>query len=384
MPKAMSQSDTSGKKASKKKRKQTPSPTTSPTSHHPAKVPSTASKMSEFSDFQTSMKQMLEQMFTSHTNQVKQLLQDQSSNFEKQVTELKNQQEELKSEIQSGNQALKLEFKNELQQLGETLRNEVRTDLQGMDKKIGDISTSLEAKISELSADLKYCSNRVEDAESDFDRIRLLNEIKIIGIEPAANEQLDEIFAKIANFFAFDLSIPTNIPIVKRLQLRDRKNGTVTNSKVIIAKFIAPHVKEAFYSLYLKKVLNKQMLNTSHIGIQQNEHKRVIIGENLTKTNANLFTGAQKLKRDGKIAQVYTNEGLVYVKVRKGDRASKIRDMGELAYMIQNPPPTRATTTNAAGTSTNALLGNNLPTSPNNMDTNETQNASSTNGQLQN
>lgn len=44
---------------------------------------------------------------------------------------------------------------------------------------------------------------------------------------------------------------------------------------------------------------------------------RVIIGENLTKKNAQIFKLALDMKKNNKIAQTYTENGIVKIKITK-------------------------------------------------------------------
>lgn len=51
------------------------------------------------------------------------------------------------------------------------------------------------------------------------------------------------------------------------------------------------------------------------------EEQRIVIGENLTRKNAKLFKSAQSLRRAEKIAQTYTEDGLVKIKFQRGKEA---------------------------------------------------------------
>lgn len=328
-----------GKRTNSKKRHQSSSPELSPTNQRPSKISATPVNMSDTANLHESMKSMLQQLLEAQTKEVKQLLNEHSSHLEKQITDVKNQQESLKNEIQSGNEQLKLELKSEFQQLGADLRKEVQTELQTMNAKMNEVSAKFEKQIKNMDAALVKCSkdvtNNIQNTERDFERIKMLNEVKIIGIEPSEGENLNEIFANIAKLVEFDLSNTVNIPMIKRLQKRNKSTGSIAASNMLIAKFTAPHIKESFYALYLKKVLSKQQFGTTDLGLRQ-EAKRIIIGENLTKHNSSLFIAAQKLKREGKLAQVWTSDGLVYIKIQKGTQRFLIREVGDLAYYIEN------------------------------------------------
>lgn len=104
------------------------------------------------------------------------------------------------------------------------------------------------------------CTSRIKSVERDFDRVKLLNEVKIIGIPPAENENLDNIFKTLAQFIGFDTSIAIYVPAIQRLPIRDKTSGERTPSKILVAKFAAPHIKDRFYSTYLNKIFKKEVI----------------------------------------------------------------------------------------------------------------------------
>lgn len=192
------------------------------------------------------------------------------------------------------------------------------------------------------------CVQRIGDTENDLDRLVLMNEVKFVGVPPTDNENLQGIFASIAAFLGFDTSNPTNLPSLVRLSSRDPVSGMLSPSPVIIVKFVAIHIKERFYGLYLNKLKRKENLNTSDLGLSF--QKRIIIGENLTSHNMKIFAAASNFKRDGKLAQVYTVSGLVHVKLQRGTKPYILKHLHELETLISNPPA--QTTSNNANNET--------------------------------
>lgn len=81
-------------------------------------------------------------------------------------------------------------------------------------------------------------------------------------------------------------------------------------------------LKQAFYSHYLSKM----PLNPMKFGLS-GAHP-IVLGENLTKTNAQLFKLAYSFKKTKKIAQVFTEDGLVKVRMIEGKN--------EPLYIIRN------------------------------------------------
>lgn len=105
---------------------------------------------------------------------------------------------------------------------------------------------------------------------------------------------------------------------------------------IIIVKFVANHIRDNFYSLYLNKIAANKPIMTENLNLPKGT--RIIIGENLTLNNSKIFIEASKLKWDGKLCQVFTHEGLVHVKAIKTARATSIRSQRQLELWNKTQP----------------------------------------------
>lgn len=105
----------------------------------------------------------------------------------------------------------------------------------------------------------------------------------------------------------------------------------------IVLKFVAPHIRNAFYGLYLAKA-TKDPIQSEQINLPQGCIIR--IGELLTTQNQSIFIEAIKLKRDRKVMKVNTLDGLIRVKATQTGKFVTIRSQRELdAYVLANPAP---------------------------------------------
>lgn len=84
----------------------------------------------------------------------------------------------------------------------------------------------------------------------------------------------------------------------------------------------------------------------------------ITVGENLTKNNADIFALAKAMKRNKQIAQTFTENGLVYVKLEKGRtvQAILIRSKRQLEQLVG--------VHNEMETSAIGDLNSNIPTPP--------------------
>lgn len=75
-------------------------------------------------------------------------------------------------------------------------------------------------------------------------------------------------------------------------------------------------------------------LNPEKLGLSM--MNRIVIGEHLTETNAKIFRLAHQMKRDSKVAQVFTEDGLVKIRLKKGvhEPTHVIRTVVEIETMV--------------------------------------------------
>lgn len=168
--------------------------------------------------------------------------------------------------------------------------------------------------------------------------------MKINGIAHAKNENLREIFCSIAELVGFDVSNPLNMPDIVRMQRVNQQHNDFIQLPVIIVKFVATHIRNTFYGLYLAKATKDPILSEQ---LNLTQGSTVRIGEVLTPQNQLIFTEAIKLKRDKKLLKVNTLDGIVRVKNHQTERYVTIkskRDLGiyigskEKAATHQKPP----------------------------------------------
>lgn len=100
---------------------------------------------------------------------------------------------------------------------------------------------------------------------------------------------------------------------------------------VIVIKFVAKHIRNQFYGLYLARV-SQQPLLTEHVNLAQGG--RIFITENLTPLNQSIFNAAMNLKREKKLSKVNTSDGLVSIKVNTTDKMTTIKLLRELDLLI--------------------------------------------------
>lgn len=196
-----------------------------------------------------------------------------------------------------------------------------------MNKKIDNLQQNVNVQLISLQNNVDSCTDRMNTSESNTQRIAKLNELKIKGIPYKPDEDLRAIFQSISHIVGYDINGPNRIPELFRIQPR---NPAVSHSiplPTVIVKFVVKHIRDDFYSLYLKRVKTNP-LKTDEIQLSQGG--RIIISENLTAANQQLFIQAMKFKYENKLAKVYTKDGLVQVKKANDSKPITIRLLRDL------------------------------------------------------
>lgn len=191
------------------------------------------------------------------------------------------------------------------------LKSELKSDVTDINGKLNDIQNKVDSKLTTFEVELSNQTFRMDNVEDDIKRVTLLNQLRILGFPTYDNNMLNTVFSKIASKIGYSTEKPIDIPSIKQIPMKKR-DGTTANGGPILLSFNAMHIKAKFYSLYLRNM----PLKSEDFGLDSNT--KIIIGENLTKLNAEIFSLAKQMKKSNAIAQTYTDNGLVYIKLQKG------------------------------------------------------------------
>lgn len=237
----------------------------------------------------------------------------------------------------------------------------VNNEIQQLKCSVDEMNIQMGADINALKVHVTEHTQRLNNNEDDINRLKLSADLRINGIPYNQNENLVELFHKIASSINYDCTENSHVPLLKRIPVRDKISGSMVQSSIIALHFTSCHHKNQFYSLYLSKM----PLKAESIGLPKEQ--KIIIGESLTRTNAQIFKFAQSLKKDNKIAQTFTVDGLVKVKFIKGpnQRAHTIRNTMQLELLLNTHEQQMAQQQNQHQTS--------APTNPMDTDTTNTQ-----------
>lgn len=226
---------------------------------------------------------------------------DDFSELKKLITETKNGIENRINDSQTSIESKLNEF-----------TTSVKAEVQTIKNSVEQFKTAVGTDIVSIRSRIQENSKRIDNTEDDINRLKLANDLRLIGFPYIQNENLFDLFAKIATIIGYDTTLHISVPIIERVPIHNKATGTLMPSSTILFHFTSSQIKQHFYTLYL----NKMPLKPEQFGLPQGN--RIVLGENLTQKNAFLFKKAQIMRINKKIAQVFTVDGLVKIKFNKG------------------------------------------------------------------
>lgn len=226
------------------------------------------------------------------------------------------------------------------------LATQINADVQAIKSTVTEFQNKIVSDIENMNATLKNHADRIDNNEDDIQRVQLSQDVRLVGFAVKENEDLAAIFNKIADNIGFAIGSNGILPSIERMPTKNHATGQIIPSPVIVIHFNSLRQKQIFYSLYL----NKMPLNPENFGLTSDN--RIVIGEHLTRKNAQLFRNAQLLRKDGKIAQTFTENGIIKIRFTKGKNQSTytIRNQIELDTIVAQNELAKSHTQSSNGT----------------------------------
>lgn len=247
----------------------------------------------------------------------------------------------IRSLLADQTKSLETSIRNEMKTLSDEIKSEFQAKITELNDKIDANQQNVQQQINDLKSNVANCTEQSTCYDDDMQRMLKLCELKISGIAYKSDENLNVTFNEISKLVQFDLTTGINMPTLTRIYKYNHASKTSTPTPIIIVKFVANHIRDDFYRLYLNKIAAKQPITTDNIGLPNST--RIIIGENLTTKNHEIFVEAGKHKKQGNLCQVFTQNGLIQVKAVKTTKATCIRSLRELElFVLANPPTSTA------------------------------------------
>lgn len=229
-----------------------------------------------------------------------------------------------------------------------TISGQIKSSQASLESKFSDLAANLNTEVNALKAtvdelksqvsddmvnvntQLSHHEQRILNTEDDIQRLQRSLDLRVVGFPTKENENLLELFESIAHEIGFASHSASTTPSIERILVKSRTTGQMISSGTIMIHFAMLKHKQTFYSHYL----NKMPLNPVKFGLPT--MNRIVIGENLTTKNSKIFKHAQSMKKEKKIAQVFTEDGIIKIRLKKGKQEPThvVRDVTDIEMLI--------------------------------------------------
>jgi hypothetical protein len=230
----------------------------------------------------------------------------------------------LSTKVDNNASAMNNVIDTKLSQFRENLNTDIDNKIEGLR---ADIRSELTVQINQTanrmdaySNSMANVENRVDLLEERFEASSKENDLLIKGVPIVSNEKCPNIFRRIAGAIGIG---PESMPAVVAFRLGRKKPGSDRDPPILL-KFCNHIEKDHFYQKYFAF----KNLNLTHIGFDVDQ--RIVISENLTRHNQQIFQAAIKLKFERKIFQVSTNNGAVFIRKGQTSRRTMVSKLSDL------------------------------------------------------
>lgn len=242
---------------------------------------------------------------------------------------------ELKQLLSEQTASLTQNLSDQMNSMSAEIKQSLHTQIAETNNRIDSVQANVNNQLAEIQTQLSNCNDKITSTENEIARQAKLNDLRITGINYSSGEDLHLHFNTIAQLIGFDTSVSTHLPSLSRTYARNKTTNKMEPSSTFVAKFIAKHIRHGFYNAYLTKISNNKPITTEMINLPQGG--RLLISESLTITNSKLFSVCMSLKKSKKLAQVFTQDGLVCVKANKTSKATTVRSQRDVdIYIAKN------------------------------------------------
>lgn len=200
--------------------------------------------------------------------------------------------EELKNIITASGDKIE----NKIDGLAEKMKDEVNA----LRSTVVEFNTKINDELKHVKSQLSIHSERIDNNDDDYQRAQRNHDLRVTGFEANVNEDLYDIFKRIAAAIGFVIGPNTAMPSIERVHLYNKTTNKSTPTKTMLLHFAILRQKQQFYSMYLSKM----PLDPVQFGLESTN--RIVISENLIKKNAQVFKQALTMKKNKKIAQAFT------------------------------------------------------------------------------
>ena len=205
----------------------------------------------------------------------------------------------------------------------DSVKAELNDKLSAVTRDIANFKEECAVKFSVNDGAVCSLNERVEEISQEIGGLENRNELIVSGVPYLPGENLADYLKAMWNQVGLN---ETLLPPVDIRRLNSSSSGK--KDGLILLQFALRNHRDDFYSGYLRKC----NLQLSHLGIDSS--RRFYVNENLTVAARKIKGAALRLKTAGKLAGVFTKQGIVFVKRPGNQQAVAVLTESQLSDFL--------------------------------------------------
>ena len=202
-------------------------------------------------------------------------------------------------------------------------------------------------EIQALRREMKAKDDEINDLKQKIDEQEQYSRkycLVVKGVAEKVNENTSETVTDMAAAAGVQLST-TDIDVVHRLRSRAQPEAADVKPRDIIIKFTNMTARKQLWAARrdFSKVhsnrpeqQNTRMTRSASTSAHPQTASAVYITESLTKHRANIMYQARQMKKERKLAAAWTDEGVMKVRRREGDRTVVVHTMQDIYDLLKH------------------------------------------------
>lgn len=126
------------------------------------------------------------------------------------------------------------------------LASKVNAEVASIKSSVGEFQEKLTNEVNVMKQQMHTHTQRLDNTEDDVQRVQLSQDLRLIGFALKENENLNELFLKIAAEIGFTIDSNAPMPTLERMHIRNRSTGQFMLSQTIIIHFAVRRQKQTF------------------------------------------------------------------------------------------------------------------------------------------
>lgn len=128
-----------------------------------------------------------------------------------------------------------------------TFADKVNNEVKAIQESVNQFQDKITSDINSMNVLLNSHTDRLDNTDDDIQRVQLSQDVRLVGFAVKENENLFEIFRKIADEIGFAIADNVSLPTIERMPTKNHATGQMMMSPNILIHFNSIRQKQRFF-----------------------------------------------------------------------------------------------------------------------------------------